>query len=131
MISDPISDLLARIRNGSRARRSVVEVPTTKILVRIAEILQAEGYVAAAKEVDGKPRRILRITLKYDSDGISAIQKIHRVSRPALRRYARVEDLRPVLRGYGCAVVSTNRGVFTDKECRRRKVGGEVLLKVW
>lgn len=131
MITDPIADLLARLRNAATARHASIDVPTSRTLARIAEILRDEGYLAAVKEIDGKPRRLLRITMKYDADGKSALSRLQRVSRSSRRVYRRAADLRPVLRGHGIAVVSTSRGILSDKECRRRKIGGEVLLKAW
>lgn len=131
MTNDPISDLLARLRNGALAGHSVIELPTSRVLLKIAEIFREEGYVAAVREIDGQPRKTLRINLKPATPGNPAFRGLQRVSRPSRRIYRKAQDLRPVLRGMGLAVVSTSKGILSDKECRARRLGGEVLLKVW
>ena len=131
MITDPVSDFLARVRNAQQAGHASIELPTSRLVARIAEILRETGYLAGAREVEAKPRNRLRVALKYGEDGRPAIRKIQRVSRPSRRVYRGADALRPVLRGIGLAVVSTSRGVLSDRECRRQRLGGEVLLQVW
>lgn len=130
-MSDPIADLLTRIRNGARAGYPTVEAPASKLKEEICRVLKSEGYIKdATREEDGK-QGILRITLKYAGDRVPVIQGIQRVSKPSLRVYTRDRDLRLVLNGLGISILSTSRGVMTDRRARREKIGGEVLCEVW
>ena len=132
MMTDPIADLLTRIRNGLRVHRSAVDVNSSRVVRAIAEVLRREGYVEDVRPADdpgGRPR--LRIYLKYDDDGNPVISSIGRVSRPGRREYRGVNGIPRVLNGLGIAVVSTSKGVFSDREARAAGGGGEVLCEVW
>ena len=130
-ITDPIADMLTRIRNAGNARHASVDVPASKMKKAIAQILLDEGYIKSFEVVEGNTQGIIRIALKYVDGRQKAITGIKRVSKPGLRVYANKEDLPRVLGGLGIAIISTNQGVITDKEARRLGVGGEVLAFVW
>ncbi len=130
-INDPIADMLTRIRNAGMARRAETSMPSSKILVAIAEILKREGYILDYRVEERKPYPILTIQLKYGADRRHAIRTIKRISKPGLRVYSSKERLPRVQSGMGIAVVSTPQGVFSDREARRRGIGGEVLCTVW
>ena len=131
-MSDPIADMLTRIRNANTAKHDTVDVPASKMKVSIAEILLNEGYIKAFDIVDDGNFKIIRITLKYGADkNEKIITGLKRISKPGLRVYASKEDLPKVLGGLGIAIISTNKGVLTDKEARKQNVGGEVLAYVW
>ena len=131
-MTDPIADLLTRIRNSVRVHHSSVDVPFSRMKASVLDVLKREGFIAEFKVVDeaGPCRRLIRIYLKYSRLGGSVIQEIRRVSKPGLRVYSNVSDLQPILRGIGIAVVSTSQGVLSDRECRKKHVGGEVLCTV-
>ena len=129
--TDPIADLLTRIRNGIMARKATVEMPSSKQKISVLEALKAGGFIYGFEIIPDKPQSNLVITLKYATGGNSVIREIKRVSKLGCRIYRGVEDIKPVLRGMGMAVVSTSQGILTDSEARKRKVGGEVLLTVW
>jgi len=131
MMTDPIADMLTRIRNANAIRQKKVVMPASRMRVGIAEVLKAEGFVKSYKVEEGKPSSVLTIDLKYGIDGELVIREIDRVSKPGRRVYAGVEDLKPVLRGQGIQVVSTPRGVVSDRKARELKVGGEVLATVY
>jgi small subunit ribosomal protein S8 len=132
MLSDPIADMLTRIRNATSARHTTVEVPSSKMKVDIANILVREGYLKGYEILQDGVKKTMRITLKYGrSKNDKVISGIKRISKPGLRVYAGCEDLPKVLNGLGCAIVSTNKGVLTDREARSQGVGGEVLAFVW
>ncbi len=128
--SDPIADMLTRIRNAQQAGHEVVNIPYSRQKASIAGVLKNNGYV---KDVvtDGGPKRILRVYLKYQDGGEPAISGIKRVSSPGLRRYVNVRDLPRVLGGMGVAVLSTSTGIMTDGEARKKRVGGEWICSVW
>lgn len=131
-MTDPIADLLTRIRNGIRVRASSVDVRASRFVRSVAEVLKREGYlddVRAADGPDGRPS--LRVYLKYDADGNPVISSIGRVSKPGRRAYKGVRELPKILNGLGICVLSTSRGVFSDREARAQGVGGEVLCEVW
>lgn len=130
-ITDPIADMLTRIRNAGTARHTVVDVPASKMKKAIAQILLDEGYIKSFEVVEGNVQGIIRITLKYVESRQKAITGLKRVSKPGLRVYAGAAELPKVLRGLGIAIVSTSRGVMTDKKARELNVGGEVLAFVW
>jgi small subunit ribosomal protein S8 len=130
-INDPIADMLTRIRNAGMARRAETSMPSSKILVAIAEILKREGYILDYRVEERRPYPILTIALKYGPDRRHAIRTIKRISKPGLRVYSSKERLPRVQSGLGIAVVSTPQGVLSDREARRRGVGGEVLCTVW
>ena len=131
-MSDPIADMLTRIRNANTAKHDTVDVPASKMKVSIAEILLNEGYIKAFDIVDDGNFKTIRITLKYGADkNEKIITGLKRISKPGLRVYASKEDLPKVLGGLGIAIISTNKGVLTDKEARKQNGGGEVLAYVW
>ena len=130
-ITDPIADMLTRIRNAGAARHESVDVPASKMKTSIAQILLDEGYIKAFELVDNGNQGIIRITLKYGANRQKAITGIKRVSKPGLRVYAGAQELPKVLRGLGVAIISTSKGVMTDKKARELNVGGEVLAFVW
>jgi small subunit ribosomal protein S8 len=131
MITDPIADLLTRIRNGSRARHPRVDVPSSKLKVEIARILKEEGYIANFKVADEKGKRTLRVFLRYTPDRRSVITDLRRVSRPGSRRYITKAGIRPVVGGMGIVILSTPRGLMTGQAARKEGVGGELLCEVW
>lgn len=128
--SDPIADMLTRIRNGARIQKQKVDIKASKICDGIAKVLEEEGYISGYDKIDDGKQGILRVFLKYDEDGNSAITEIQRVSKPGCRIYNSVEDLPVVLAGMGIAIVSTSKGIMSDNNCRQAKVGGEVLCTV-
>jgi small subunit ribosomal protein S8 len=130
-ITDPISDMLTRIRNGNSANKDEVSMPSSKVLVEIASVIYEEGYIAGYSIEDTHPQKTLHITLKYGPKRAKVIRGIKSVSKPGLRIYADTENLPKVLGGYGTAIISTNKGVITDKEARKLNVGGEVLAFIW
>lgn len=132
-MTDPIADMLTRIRNGIQSRHDRVEMPASKLKVEIARILKSEGFIANYKvvEEDGKPQAALRVYLKYSNDGEPVIHGIERVSRPGRRVYRGKEDIPRVLGGLGLAIVSTSKGVLSATEAAKNGVGGEVLCQVW
>ena len=131
-MSDPIADMLTRIRNANTAKHDTVDVPASKMKISIAEILLKEGYIKSFELVDNGNFKDIRITLKYGKDkNEKIITGLKRISKPGLRVYANKEELPKVLNGLGIAIISTNQGVVTDKEARKLNVGGEVLAFVW
>lgn len=131
MMTDPIADMLTRIRNGVSVERPHVEMPLSKVKRGVAEVLKREGYIWDWQEVEGTPVSALRLDLKYGPNGERVIQKIKRVSKPGRRVYSRASELAPVLNGLGISVVSTSRGVLSDREARQKNLGGEVLCEIW
>lgn len=130
-ITDPIADMLTRIRNAVAARHLSVEVPSSKMKKAIAEILLAEGYIKNFQLIEDGGQGVIQITLKYSANKEKAISGLRRVSKPGLRMYAGAEELPRVLKGLGIAIISTSKGVMTDKKARELNVGGEVLAFVW
>ena len=133
MMTDPIADMLTRIRNAVSVERPSVDMPVSKVKKGVAEVLKREGYIwdwTELKEEDDK-FPILRIELKYGPSGEQVIQRIKRVSKPGCRVYSKSRDLKPILNGLGISILSTSRGVISDREARQQKVGGEVLCEVW
>jgi small subunit ribosomal protein S8 len=131
MMTDPIADVLTRIRNAVRVERPHVDVPTSNLKRGLADVLKREGYVWDWEEIPSQPRSILRIYLKYGPNGEQVIRHIRRISKPGRRIYSRVADLKPVLNGLGIRILSTSRGIMSDREARQKKVGGEVLCEIW
>ncbi len=130
--NDPISDMLTRIRNANTAKHDTVDIPSSKMKLAIADILAKEGYIKGYEMVDNGAFKDIRVTLKYGADkNEKIITGLKRISKPGLRIYAGAEDLPRVLGGLGVAIVSTDKGVITDKEARKLGVGGEVLAYVW
>jgi small subunit ribosomal protein S8 len=131
MMTDPIADMLTRIRNAVRIERPQVEMPCSRVKCGLADVLKREGYIWDWREVTSSPVNRLQIDLKYGLNGERLIRHIRRVSKPGRRVYRGASDLKPVLNGLGISVLSTNRGVISDREARQRKLGGEVLCEVW
>lgn len=129
--TDPIADMLTRIRNANSAKHKTVDVPASKMKTAIAEILFREGYIKSFEVISNENQGIIRITLKYDEKGTRVIDGIKRISKPGLRVYACKEELPKVLNGLGIAIISTSKGLKTDKEAREAGMGGEVLAYVW
>jgi small subunit ribosomal protein S8 len=122
--------MLTRIRNGARVHKTHVDVKGSNICAGIAAVLKSEGYIEACDRIDDGKQGVLRVTLKYDQEGCSAISEITRTSKPGRRIYASVDDLPKVLGGMGIAIVSTSKGIISDRACRENKVGGEILCTV-
>ncbi|MDE0736741.1 MAG: 30S ribosomal protein S8 [Pirellulaceae bacterium] len=131
MMTDPIADMLTRIRNAVRIERPYVDIPVSKVKRGVAEVLKREGYIWDWQEVEANPIGNLRIELKYGPNGERVIQRLRRVSTPGRRVYSRSKKLRPVLNGMGITIISTSHGVVSDREARHQNLGGEVLCEVW
>ncbi len=131
MMTDPIADMLTRIRNAVRVERPQVEMPLSKVKRGLAEVLKREGYIWDWEEVEATPSNQLRVHLKYGPNGERVIRRIRRVSKPGRRVYSGATELRPVLGGLGISIISTSRGVISDREARQRKLGGEILCEIW
>ena len=129
--TDPIADMLTRIRNANSSKHKTVDVPASNMKKSIADILFKEGYIAAYEEIENSNQGIIRITLKYDEKGARVIDGLKRISKPGLKVYAGKEELPKVLNGLGIAIISTSKGLMTDKEARNAGIGGEVLAYVW
>lgn len=131
MMTDPISDFLSRIRNGLLVKKSDILTGCSKITVRIAEILVSKGYLETVNVEDHGNKKMLRITLRYDSNGDPIASGLKRISKPGLRQYVNVEQIPEVRNGMGLSIVSTSKGVMTGHEARKNNVGGEVICLVW
>ncbi|GER67246.1 30S ribosomal protein S8 [Weizmannia acidilactici] len=131
VMTDPIADLLTRIRNANTVRHEKLEVPASKIKREIAEILKREGFIRDVEYIEDNKQGIIRIFLKYGANNERVITGIKRISKPGLRVYAKADEIPKVLNGLGIAIVSTSQGVLTDKEARKNNVGGEILAYVW
>ena len=130
-MSDVIADMLTRIRNANNAKHVSVDVPASKMKKSIAQILLDEGYIEKFETLEGNTQGVIRITLKYGAGKAKVIHGLRRVSKPGLRIYASCEDMPKVMNGLGIAIVSTSKGIMTDKKARRENVGGEILAFVW
>ena len=130
-ITDPVADMLTRIRNASSAKHDTVDVPASNLKKAIAQILLDEGYIKSFTVEDNGTQGVIHITLKYVGKKESAISGLRRVSKPGLRSYAGADELPKVLKGLGIAIISTSKGVMTDKQARANHVGGEVLAFIW
>ena len=132
MVTDPIADYLTRIRNAQMASHRIVEIPASNLKKRITEILYSQGYILKYKFEDDAKQGVIKIALKYDPQSkIPAIQSLERVSRPGLRTYSKPQDFKRVKNGLGISIISTSKGVMTDKEAKAQKVGGEVLCNIY
>ena len=129
--TDPIADMLTRIRNANSQKHKTVDIPASNMKRAIANILFKEGYIAAYEEINDNTQGVIRITLKYDENGARVIDGLRRISKPGLRVYASKEELPQVLNGLGIALISTSKGIKTDREARAEGLGGEVLAYVW
>lgn len=130
-ITDSIADMLTRIRNASSAKHDTVDIPASKMKIAIARILLDEGYIKAFNVINDDKQGVIQITLKYGPGKTQVIQGLRRVSKPGLRIYSSCEDMPKVLKGLGTAILSTSKGVITDKQARKENVGGEVLAFIW
>lgn len=130
-ITDPIADMLTRIRNANDSRHATVDIPASNMKKAIAKILLDEGYVKAVDYIDDSTQGVIRVTLKYAENKQKVLTGLKRVSKPGLRIYASKDELPQVLKGLGIAIISTSKGIMTDKEARRQNVGGEVLAFIW
>lgn len=131
MMTDPIADMLTRIRNAVRVESSEVQMPSSKVKRGLAEVLKREGYIWDWEEMQSQPANQLKLVLKYGPNGERVIRHIRRISKPGSRVYSRSTTLRPVLNGLGISILSTSRGVVSDREARQKKLGGEVLCELW
>lgn len=131
MMTDPIADMLTRIRNGLQARHETVEIPASKEKVEIARILKEEGFIVDYKTKKNNVQDVLVLTLKYGENKERVITGLKRISKPGLRAYVKADEVPKVLNGLGIAIISTSRGVMTDKSARQQSLGGEVLAYVW
>jgi small subunit ribosomal protein S8 len=129
--SDPLSDLLTRISNGLTAGHDKVDVPASRLKEAVLKVLEEEGFIASYRRVEDKGRPVLRVGLKYDAEGEPIVTGLERVSRPGRRVYARADEIPKVLGGLGVSVVSTSRGIVTDRAARQARLGGEVLCNIW
>jgi small subunit ribosomal protein S8 len=131
MMTDPIADMLTRIRNALRIERTRVDIPSSRVKQGIAEVLQREGYIWDFETIEESPQNVLRLNLKYGPNGEDVIQSIQRVSKPGRRVYTRSRDAGDVLQGLGISVISTSQGVLSNREAKSKSIGGEVLCEVW
>jgi small subunit ribosomal protein S8 len=129
--TDPIADLLTRIRNAARIKKREVTIPSSKLKVEIAKILKEEGYIRNFKSIDDNKQGILSVALKYTDDNLSVISGLRRISRPGCRLYCTRDSVPKVLDGLGIAIISTSRGIVTGKRCQELGVGGEILCYIW
>ncbi|QTA78854.1 30S ribosomal protein S8 [Desulfonema limicola] len=130
-MSDPISDMLTRIRNAGKAKFNSVDIPGSNLKTELAKLLKDEGFIKNYKSIKDDKQGILRIYLKYSADNKSAIYQLERVSKPSRRVYMKSKDIKPFYNGTGVAVISTSKGIMTDKHARNQNIGGEVLCRVW
>ena len=130
-MTDPIADMLTRIRNGAMVSHESVEVPASKLKLELARVLKEEGYIADYEVKEAGKFKVINITLKYDTNHKSVITKLQRVSKPGLKTYSKAKNLQKVLGGLGVAIVSTSKGLMTDRKARKENIGGEVLCYVY
>jgi len=130
-ITDPIADMLTRIRNAAKARHESVSIPASSIKQAIAQVLKAEGYIKDFYIEQDGVHKTLKIFISYDEKGEAVISGIKRISKPSCRVYSSYDDIKPVLSGYGISIVSSSRGIMTDREARKQNIGGEILCSVW
>ena len=130
-MNDPIADFLTRVRNASTARHNKVDAPASKLIKELSRILAEEGYIRSYTVIENPKQDIVRIYLKYDQNQKNAISGLTRISRPGIRRYVDVEKIPRVLNGLGTAIISTPKGLLTDKKAKKERVGGEVICHVW
>ncbi len=130
-MTDPIADMLTRIRNAQRASHESVDIPSSKVKINIAKVLKSEGFIKNFRVMPDGKQGILRIFLKYDDQGRPVIEGLRRISKPSRRVYTGYDEIPKALNGYGVTIVSTSKGIMTDKKARKMKVGGEILCSVW
>ena len=131
MNTDPIADMLTRIRNANIAKHSDVQIPVSNLKLELAKLLKSEGYIENFDVVEGEKFKMIKVTLKYDEVGQPVISNLRRVSRPGLRDYRKSKNLPKVMDGMGIAIISTSKGLLTDRRAKKEHVGGEVLCYVW
>jgi small subunit ribosomal protein S8 len=131
MMTDPIADMLTRIRNALQIERPIVDIPASKVKIGIAEALKREGFIWEYEVIEQPPQNVLRINLKYGPNGELVIRHIQRASKPGRRVYTSVGDMPEVLQGLGVCILSTNKGILSNREARKERVGGELLCTVW
>lgn len=131
MITDPISDMLTRIRNAIKIKADKVDIPASRMKIEIAKILKEEGFIKSYKIIKDKRQGLIRINLKYTPDGASVISDLRRISKPGRRIYVGKDEIPYVMGGLGIAILTTSQGVMTDRQCRQKGVGGEVICYVW
>lgn len=131
MMTDPIADMLTRIRNSVRVEKQFVDLPFSNLKKNIAEVMKREGYIWDYQIIEAQPVNVIRIQLKYGPNGERVIRHIKRVSKPGCRVYSSAEDLKPVLNGLGISVVSTSKGLLSDREAKAQKFGGEIICEIW
>jgi small subunit ribosomal protein S8 len=130
-MTDPIADLLSRIRNAQIAKHDRLDVPASKLKLEVVKLLKEEGFIKNFREIEGVPVGSLRIFLRYSAEGVPAISYLQRVSKPGRRVYRKADEIQPVRNGLGIGIVSTSQGLLTDAQARERRVGGELLCQVW
>jgi small subunit ribosomal protein S8 len=130
-ISDPVADMLTIIRNGGKAQFAKVDIPGSKLKLAMVRVLKEQGYIRDFKFIENETQGIIRVYLKYVSEGQPAIFGIKRISKPSCRVYSKAKQIKPVLNGLGISIISTSRGLMTDKQAREANVGGEILCNVW
>ena len=131
MITDPVADMLTRIRNAGKAKFNSVDIPGSKVKIEIARVLKSEGYIRNYKFMKDDKQGTLRVYLKYGSQQETLIYQLNRVSRPSCRVYVKSKDIKPVYNGTGIAVLSTSKGLMTDRQARKENIGGEILCTIW
>ena len=130
-MTDPIADLLSRIRNAQIAKHDRLDVPASKLKLEVVKLLKEEGFVKNFREIAAEPQGTLRIFLRYSAEGVPAISYLQRVSKPGRRVYRKADEIQPVRNGLGIGIVSTSQGLLTDAQARERRVGGELLCQIW
>ena len=130
-MSDPIADMLTRIRNAGKAKLTSVDIPGSKLKIELAKVLLEQGYIKNYKFVDDGKQGVLRVYLKYDQTKIHAIFGLERISKPSRRVYTKSKDIKPVLSGMGISIISTSKGIMTDKRARKESLGGEIICNIW
>jgi len=130
-MTDPIADLLTRIRNAQIAKHDRLDIPVSRLKVEIAKLLKDEGFIKNFREIAAEPQGTLRIFLRYSAEGVPAISHLQRVSKPGRRVYRKADEIQPVRNGLGIGIVSTSQGLLTDAQARERRVGGELLCQIW
>ena len=130
-MTDPVADMLTRIRNALQAAHEIVNIPSSTLKINLANVLKSEGYIKNLRIISDGQHRYIRVFLKFDKDGIPVIEGLKRISKPSCRVYAGYNEIPEVLNGYGVNIVSTSKGIMTDREARKQKVGGEILCAVW
>jgi small subunit ribosomal protein S8 len=130
-MTDPVADMLTRIRNALQAAHEIVNIPSSTLKINLANVLKSEGYIKNLRIISDGQHRYIRVFLKFDKNGVPVIEGLKRISKPSCRVYAGYDKIPEVLNGYGVNIVSTSKGIMTDREARKQKVGGEILCAIW